>query len=396
MHEAYSVLGDPEARAQYDTLGVEAAMEAEDSSKEGGVPDPIACSVCGKVTAQPRYVIYYEVKSFVVMTTRSPIQGIFCPGCAERKVLRATVVTWLTGWWGFPWGPIYSIQAIFRNLIGGIRPRDVNARLVAYQAWVFARVQKRELARAVAAEALALAAGTKPDEKGMELRRSIHALLAVLEDDKPIKHLRSRWTKFDRPSLIQAGLVLAVIGAIWGIAAYEPPISSVPRLPGVPLPRINPPLATAPPPASSPSVPPPRTFNEPVQRLPQNGAYRRYWAHYEGEILAPLQVITAVGSLHYFVKVVDWDLGTPVLTVFVRSGQQVEVSVPLGSYRIKYAAGSAWYGERYLFGPETSYARVEKRMDFAVEGDRVAGFTIELIKQVGGNLKTVMIRPDEF
>jgi hypothetical protein len=112
--------------------------------------------------------------------------------------------------------------------------------------------------------------------------------------------------------------------------------------------------------------------------------------------LAPLRIVTAADSPHYFIKVVDWERGTPVLTVFVRSGQTVNVKVPLGSYRLKYAGGTEWYGQKYLFGPATAYARAQDRFNFTLEGDQVSGFTVELIKQIGGNLRTAEIRPEDF
>jgi len=109
-----------------------------------------------------------------------------------------------------------------------------------------------------------------------------------------------------------------------------------------------------------------------------------------------LRIVTAVGSPNYFIKVVDWERGTPLLTVFIRSGQTVNVKVPLGSYRLKYASGTEWYGKQFLFGPNTTYSRAQDQLDFTIEGDRVRGHEITLIKQVGGNLKTVDIRQEDF
>jgi len=34
--------------------------------------------------------------------------------------LKFTILTMLLGWWGIPWGPIYTIGSIFRNLSGGV------------------------------------------------------------------------------------------------------------------------------------------------------------------------------------------------------------------------------------------------------------------------------------
>src|SRR5438132_2106672 len=134
--------------------------------------------------------------------------------------------------------------------------------------------------------------------------------------------------------MIQA-VVLMVVIAIVGATAYEPSVDPPIRTDGPSQPVIPPPLAAA---ATSPPVvrpippiPPVRTFDEPAKKLPANGAYGRHWSHYEGEVLAPLRIITATGSPNYFVKVVGWERGSLVLTVFIRSGQMVHVEVPVGS-----------------------------------------------------------------
>ena len=86
----------------------------------------------------------------------------------------------------------------------------------------------------------------------------------------------------------------------------------------------------------------------------------------------------------------------PVLTVFVRGGQSVNVKVPLGQMKMRYAVGSEWYGERYLFGPETSYAEADSEFEFKVEGDQITGYTVELFLQRNGNLRERELRPDQW
>ena len=39
-------------------------------------------------------------------------------------------MTLVAGWWGFPWGPIYTLGALGTNAFGGQRPRDANAELL--------------------------------------------------------------------------------------------------------------------------------------------------------------------------------------------------------------------------------------------------------------------------
>jgi hypothetical protein len=116
-------------------------------------------------------------------------------------------------------------------------------------------------------------------------------------------------------------------------------------------------------------------------------------------VLAPLKVKTAIGSPNYYVKIVDWATRNSTaarLIFFVRSGQTVDVSVPIGAYEFRYAAGEKWYGEEYLFGPETLDRRADEQFVFRVEGDKVSGFTVELIKQIDGNLKETPIRASDF
>jgi hypothetical protein len=65
-------------------------------------------------------------------------------------------VTWLLGWWGIPWGPFYTLQALVQNLRGGRKPGDANARILGYQARYFASVGRMFLARSLAIMALEL------------------------------------------------------------------------------------------------------------------------------------------------------------------------------------------------------------------------------------------------
>ncbi len=131
----------------------------------------------------------------------------------------------------------------------------------------------------------------------------------------------------------------------------------------------------------------------PVEPLPKNGAAIRYFME---EAIAPLKIVTKESGQHYFVKIIDWYTGKTLLTIFIRSGQSVNVKLPLGSYKIKYATGKVWYGKTYLFGPETTYSEADKKLDFEVSGSQVLGYTIELFLQRHGNLKTKKISAAQF
>jgi len=234
--QAYQTLSDDEKRRQYDTQepGRQKEHTQQTQSKQSPPPppqpSPIVCSCCQKVTAQPRYVVFYEVKSFVVFTRRTPITGIFCSTCAEKKSLRATAVTWLLGWWGVPWGPIYSLHALFKNMFGGERPLALNARLAAQQAWTFASLGQRELARAVALDAMKLASKLKVDpsaardrrkmgyevkDEGQEIRADLNELLDRLHTKgAPRKELSDVWARFGSSFYQQLLIMIIVVGSL--------------------------------------------------------------------------------------------------------------------------------------------------------------------------------------
>ena len=137
---------------------------------------------------------------------------------------------------------------------------------------------------------------------------------------------------------------------------------------------------------------PPKKVPYDEQPLPYNGTlYSDY-----GNRIAPLKIITSEGSPNYYVKVVSTQYWNEVLNVFIRSGQSVEVEVPLGSYEIRYAAGEKWYGQHHLFGPKTQYGKADRIFEFKEVGGYVHGYTVELIWQSDGNLRTLSINPSEF
>jgi curved DNA-binding protein CbpA/biotin carboxyl carrier protein len=123
----------------------------------------------------------------------------------------------------------------------------------------------------------------------------------------------------------------------------------------------------------------------PAMPLPENGYI---WKNHSREEVAPLEIVTAPGSGNFYAKLVNLARNKWTLAVFVREGQSVSIHVPLGTYELRYATGATWYGRTHLFGPQTSYHKAESLLHFRIEGDQAAGYTVELYKQVNGNLET--------
>ena len=77
-----------------------------------------------------KFVVYQYCISILVMTFKRS-SGIYFIKSEENAVIKGlgfTLLTFLLGWWGIPWGPIYTIQSIIVNFQGG---KDVTAEVFA-------------------------------------------------------------------------------------------------------------------------------------------------------------------------------------------------------------------------------------------------------------------------
>jgi hypothetical protein len=68
-----------------------------------------------------KLVIYQYVISLVVVTFRrnSPLQLVPAGSSAAGKSLPWTLLTLVLGWWGIPFGFIYTPMVLYKNLKGG-------------------------------------------------------------------------------------------------------------------------------------------------------------------------------------------------------------------------------------------------------------------------------------
>ncbi len=74
-----------------------------------------------------KFVVYQYCVSILIMTFMRP-SGIYFVRAGEHgKGWMFTLLSAVAGWWGIPWGPIRTIQAIVTNVQGG---KDVTADVV--------------------------------------------------------------------------------------------------------------------------------------------------------------------------------------------------------------------------------------------------------------------------
>ena len=77
-----------------------------------------------------KFVMFQDCISVIVMTIRrsSDIYFLRAEQNAVVKGLPFTLVTLVLGWWGFPWGPIWSVTSLVTNFRGG---KDVTKEVIA-------------------------------------------------------------------------------------------------------------------------------------------------------------------------------------------------------------------------------------------------------------------------
>lgn len=68
-----------------------------------------------------KFVIYQYCFSILVMTFKRPTDIYFIRAgeSALGKSAGWTILTLFAGWWGIPWGPIYTVGSLITNFKGG-------------------------------------------------------------------------------------------------------------------------------------------------------------------------------------------------------------------------------------------------------------------------------------
>ncbi len=221
LTNAYRILRDPMLRGRYDAGAIALAplsvVDVEDDEAA-----PLECSRCGKVTAQPRYLIFHRVKSSLWRARRSTVRGIFCRDCAERTMIAASTLTWLQGWWALA-GPVQTVKALWTNLKGGERPQPENLGVILHQAHAFLALGEPDIAWSLASQAEEFAVNARD-----------RARIAAIRDEAgpPARRLRNRWTALSVARVIQAlplaALVLAIVvgGAVPALQSQSDEVSA--------------------------------------------------------------------------------------------------------------------------------------------------------------------------
>lgn len=406
LNEAHDVLSDPISRAEYDRFASESIGPTDFAQ---GMPEPITCSVCSKVSAQPRVVILRSVKSFLLVTIRKPIVGVFCSDCAQKQSLKASATSWLLGWWGFPWGPIYTAQALVTNMFGGAHPPLENAKMLGYQAYYFYTAGRKDLAHSIAESALKFAQKIpttigRKGEAELERESLIHRLegfIGELGHASQANKLRSSWGLLHARLLIHLGAIAIVAGGI-ALAIANAPSShySPPRGP-MPYSAQTIPTGQAVNGKTSTSTLQNPPSKKAAYTQPKTAPNGRPWPTTAGYLvgepqthktgLSEVTIDNSQNSSAVLLKLVALEgaVARPARQVFIPARSQFTIkSLTAGSYDIRYRDLST--GE---LSRSDSMRLTETK---TYQGTNYSVMTLTLYKVANGNTSTYGLSEEEF
>jgi len=217
LQKAYEILGNAEERSKYDAqcVGVPNVKSTIDNDRDepGSTFDPIRCSICNCVSAQPRYVVFWQTISFF-SSIRSPVQGIMCTKCAGNAAFEATRNSLVFGWWGV-WGLIFTPISVIGNMSGGSKPAENNGRILLHQSWYFAQHGRLDLAYFLAKDAhnYLKASSVKEVASLLSICKSIMDNCKPFADGKDQEHVWDR----SLPRIGDQWKAVGMCAAVWAI-----------------------------------------------------------------------------------------------------------------------------------------------------------------------------------
>ncbi len=97
-------------------------------AKIKGIENMSGAEMSAELAKGGAFVVYEYAISIVIMTFYRSSDIIFIRADDNRivKGLGYIILTLVLGWWGIPWGPIRSVQALVTNFQGG---KDVTSKV---------------------------------------------------------------------------------------------------------------------------------------------------------------------------------------------------------------------------------------------------------------------------
>ena len=187
VNEAYSVLSDPQQRAVYDQTGSAVPPPMPSPAARTSTPppfyqvEPYTCVDCGCVSPKLRHIMYTQVISYLIGSHKTNIWGVFCEGCASKRLTKASLVTGAFGWMSVP-GLFFSAHALGRNLTGGQQQNLINLEICTRQAVYYLARGERANARIAATDAEVFAGGVNEGWWNDAEKRRARELIPIIKE----------------------------------------------------------------------------------------------------------------------------------------------------------------------------------------------------------------------
>ena len=85
------------------------------------MPNSYACARCHRDgnDADVQWRVFIYAMSLVIVSLRRSVQGPWCVRCRRGQAVKWSLFTLVAGPWGIPWGPVWTLQCLYRNLLRG-------------------------------------------------------------------------------------------------------------------------------------------------------------------------------------------------------------------------------------------------------------------------------------
>ena len=399
VQKAFEVLSDTRRREQYDAVGFTDNLGIVGESDDGRPIDPIRCTKCGAISAQPRFRVNYFVIGLAYWSYKKPVSGIYCEKCDTKQSIISTGFSVICGWWGL-FSFFWNFHALYTHLKDHVSIVQ-DAILQSHQVFYFAQQGNHKLASAIANESLqliddALKAlksddfSASVDEKYLiELKYNIDKYLVSQTYENRAQKIKKRGGINSRKvkwQLVEIFAFLAIVVSIVLLVQYSEREAERQRLVSAGIGgELSKSIADG----------DAAALDKMKKPMPISGIYgpdsRKFVMN---KTLAEFD-ITNESSKNYLL-VLSSEAGNSE-SIFVRANESVKVGVPLGTYNLRMAIGGQWYGDKVRFGPDTEYYQLNETVEFKQEGDKIWGMTAQLKADEGSSSRSyTKLGADQF
>lgn len=359
--------------------GSQANARQDNGQEAGWQQGDFACQHCKVLDETLRICVFRSVVSLLFFTRTALVEpGIYCAPCRLRLGLKWSLQCFVMGWWGFPFGILWTVAALFNNLRGGVQGHSQNASLLECVGAIL--LHKGDVGTAT----LALLKSRKLDEHRPEAKRLLAEALQQTYAPRLPRTFRQRLNHL--PPSAYALPVMLLVG-LFLLRAGNTDTAQTERSASIVTPATSPPatptiLSTVPVAAPDPVSLPSGT----VLKRWQSDAFC-YMTINNGNDRDAIVKLCVGNSLRY--------------AMYVRANDTATLwHINPETYTMKYSVGVDADKQGIRFRGEHNNFRSDNFLTFGAEesesGQHYSTETITLHPVTGGNMPSAPAEDDDF